>query len=283
MHRFLLALTTIIALFGSTDTVRAADGDPATTALSGEEAASVPAAVAAIRMRLERQGFDVVAVIDHQANAASVGLTLPPTQVVLFRRPQADAFLVRRSQSFALDLPQKILVWETESGDIRLLSEAASVLAQRHGARHLDPLLQSFERAQSQFSDAGLVTVRSQQSLADTVVSLRDALTGAGFRVPLQIDFQEGVSGRVARQLRPTVLVVAGNPNVGTLLMQNSRQIALNLPQKFLIWEDRHGGVNITYNDPQYLAARGGIDGLGTLLGNVSRALANFANAAAGN
>ena len=250
-----------------------------------EDAASVDEAVAGITEVLEEQGFEIVAVIDHAAAAAGIGPGLPPTKVVMFRNRIADAFAIRRGQTIGIDLPLKILVWETEpeagDGEIRLLSNSASFLAERHNIRIRDGLLALFERVQGQFEDPGLVTVRSSRSVADTAQALQDALAGAGFRIPLVIDYKAD-AGFFRRGLRETTLVVAGNPNVGTLLMQNSREVALNLPQKFLIWEDRHGEVNISYNDPAFIAARGGVQGLDTLLGNIDRALANFANAAAG-
>lgn len=247
------------------------------------DAASVDEAVTGITGALEEQGFEIVAVINHAAAAASVGLELLPTQVVMFRNPIADAFAIRRGQTIGIDLPLKILVWENEAGDIRLLNNSASFLAERHNIRIRDGLLSLFERVQGQFEESGLVTVRSSQSVADTSQALQDALADAGFRIPLVIDYKTDSDFFRRGGLRPTRLVVAGNPNVGTQLMQNSREVALNLPQKFLIWEDRRGRVNITYNDPAVIAALGGVQGLDTLIGNIAGALANIVNSAASN
>ena len=62
--------------------------------------------------------------------------------------------------------------------------------------------------------------------------------------------------------------------------MQCSQTMAIDLPQKALIWQDESGQVWLTYNDPQYLAARHGIDGCKTVLGKVQNALKNFAQSA---
>ena len=74
-------------------------------------------------------------------------------------------------------------------------------------------------------------------------------------------------------------LIIFGNPNVGTPLMQSNQAIAIDLPQKFLVWEDRHGQTHITYNDPFYLADRHAVTDQDTLLGNIANALDNLVQA----
>ncbi|MGD8882589.1 MAG: DUF302 domain-containing protein [Desulfobacterales bacterium] len=71
-----------------------------------------------------------------------------------------------------------------------------------------------------------------------------------------------------------------GNPKVGTPLMQFGQTVAIDLPQKALVWQDESGQVWLTYNDPQYLATRHGIDGCKAVLYKVKNALKNFAQAA---
>ena len=63
--------------------------------------------------------------------------------------------------------------------------------------------------------------------------------------------------------------------------MQSTQEIALDLPQKFLIWEDRDGVVYITYNDPFFIAKRHNLTGHDMRLENISNALANFVAAGA--
>jgi uncharacterized protein (DUF302 family) len=62
--------------------------------------------------------------------------------------------------------------------------------------------------------------------------------------------------------------------------MQCSQSVALDLPQKALIWEDGEGQVWLSYNDPAYLDARHGLGECAPVLEKVSNALANFAKAA---
>ena len=63
-----------------------------------------------ITSTLEEQGFTIIRTIDHATNAKNVGLTLRPTQLILFTDPKIDAKLIHRSQTSAIDVPLKLLV-----------------------------------------------------------------------------------------------------------------------------------------------------------------------------
>ncbi len=269
-----------VVLFVLTPVISMADGQKDRHADEDmiEAAVSVPDAVERITDRLEKQGFTIAAVIDHEAAAASVNKKLRPTVLIIFSDPRTETRLIRRQQTAAIDLPLKILVYEDELGEIHIDYNSPGYLAERHDIQVFDPLLWRLDKTLSQFGPLknGLVTIDSSQSVEDTVYSLQAALQDAGFRLPLFVDFHDQAGGK---KLRPTQLVVAGNPNVGTQLMQNQQSIGLDLPQKFLVWEDRKGQVHISYNDPQFLAKRHNIQGLETLLGNIANALARFAAA----
>ncbi len=129
-------------------------------------------------------------------------------------------------------------------------------------------------------TDNGLITVDGAQTVEETAANLQEALEGAGFVVPAVIDHSANAV-RVGKELLPTKLIIFGNPKVGTNLMQSMQTVAIDLPQKFLIWEDNGGQVHITYNSPQYLAERHGIEGQDELLSNISNALSRFAGSAA--
>jgi uncharacterized protein (DUF302 family) len=123
------------------------------------------------------------------------------------------------------------------------------------------------------------VNVKSAHSVKDTANRLEKALTNKGMTVFIRIDHAAGAK-KVGLALPPTELVIFGNPKVGTPLMQCSRSVAIDLPQKALIWEDDQGQVWLTYNDPAYLAARHAITGCEAVLEKVGGALQNFAAAA---
>lgn len=128
-------------------------------------------------------------------------------------------------------------------------------------------------------ADNGLVNVKSTHSVKDTADKLEKALAAKGMTVFIRIDHSAGAK-KVGLALPPTELVIFGNPKVGTPLMQCSRSVAIDLPQKALIWEDDQGQVWLTYNDPAYLATRHAITGCEAVLEKVGGALQNFAAAA---
>ncbi|WP_233710608.1 DUF302 domain-containing protein [Natronococcus pandeyae] len=85
-------------------------------------------------------------------------------------------------------------------------------------------------------------------------------------------------AAEVGEQLPPTTLFLFGNPEVGTPLMQASRSVGIDLPQKFLLWED-DGEVFVTYNDPQFLADRHDLEGVDEQLERITGTLEELATA----
>lgn len=128
-------------------------------------------------------------------------------------------------------------------------------------------------------ADSGLINVRSSHDVKGTADRLETVLKDKGMTVFLRINHSEGAV-KVGKQLRPTELVIFGNPKVGAPLMQCGQTMGIDLPQKALIWQDESGQVWLTYNDPQYLASRHGIDGCQAVLAKVQKALKNFSKAA---
>ncbi|WP_018404201.1 DUF302 domain-containing protein [Marinobacter gelidimuriae] len=125
----------------------------------------------------------------------------------------------------------------------------------------------------------GLIMVKSNHSVAATADRLEAALSKNGMTIMNRINHAAGAES-VNMELRPTELVIFGNPKVGTPLMQCSQTVAVDLPQKALIWEDENGQVWLGYNDPQYLKIRHAIEGCDPVLAKVEAALKNFARAA---
>ena len=128
-------------------------------------------------------------------------------------------------------------------------------------------------------AESSLINVRSAHDVKTTADRLETVLKAKGMTVFLRINHAEGAR-KVGKQLRPTELVIFGNPKVGAPLMQCGQTIGIDLPQKALIWQDDSGQVWLTYNDPRYLAKRHGIEGCKPVLDKVQNALKNFARAA---
>jgi uncharacterized protein (DUF302 family) len=125
----------------------------------------------------------------------------------------------------------------------------------------------------------GLINVKSAHDVKQTADRLESVLKEEGMTVFIRIDHTKGAK-KVGKDLRPTELVIFGNPKVGTPLMQCAQTTAIDLPQKALIWKDDAGQVWLTYNDPIYLETRHGIKGCEKVLGKVAKVLGNFAKKA---
>jgi uncharacterized protein (DUF302 family) len=133
--------------------------------------------------------------------------------------------------------------------------------------------------ASSGSAESGLINVKSFHDVKNTADRLDNILREKGMTIFVRINHTEGAR-KVGKELRPTELVIFGNPKVGTPLMQCGQTAAIDLPQKALIWQDENGQVWLTYNDPHYLATRHGIEGCQAVLDKVKNALKNFAQAA---
>jgi len=126
---------------------------------------------------------------------------------------------------------------------------------------------------------SGVISVKSAHDVKVTADRLENILNQKGMTVFIRIDHSAGAR-KVGKNLRPTELVVFGNPKIGTPLMQCSQSVGIDLPQKALIWQDDKGQAWLSYNDPNYLAQRHGLAGCAEVIKKVETALGNFAKAA---
>jgi uncharacterized protein (DUF302 family) len=104
----------------------------------------------------------------------------------------------------------------------------------------------------------GLVTIRSQVSVSETIDRFVAGATRRGLTVFARIDHADGAA-KAGLQLRPTELVIFGHPRGGTPLMVDRQTAGIDLPVKALAWEDAEGKVWLTYNDARWLADRHGL------------------------
>jgi len=104
----------------------------------------------------------------------------------------------------------------------------------------------------------GLITISSSRSVHETIDRLVARVTTLGLNVFARIDHAAGAA-KVSMPLRPTELLIFGNPKGGTPLMQDQQTAGIDLPVKALAWEDGDGKVWLTYNDAAWLAERHGL------------------------
>lgn len=125
----------------------------------------------------------------------------------------------------------------------------------------------------------GIVTRKSNHPVSVTIERLKDALSDKGMTIFAHIDHGKGAKA-AGLLLRPTELLIFGNPRVGTPLMDCKQSIALDLPQKVLVYEDSHKDVWLLYNDPYFIARRHAMTGCERSLKKVATALERFADQA---
>jgi uncharacterized protein (DUF302 family) len=126
---------------------------------------------------------------------------------------------------------------------------------------------------------AGLVSMTSAFSVAETATRLESLLKERNVNLFTQVDHAAGAES-VGLELRPTRVLIFGNPRSGTPLMQCGQSVAIDLPMKALIWEDETGKVWLGYNSPDYLKTRHRLQNCDQALGKVSQALDSLAKAA---
>ena len=107
-------------------------------------------------------------------------------------------------------------------------------------------------------TDKGIIDKPSNHSVDETVEKLKNVLQSKGVTLFGLVD-HSGEAEKVGIKMRPTRLLIFGNPKGGTPLMLAAPSIAIDLPLKILIWQDEEEKVWVSYNTPEYLAERHGL------------------------
>lgn len=129
--------------------------------------------------------------------------------------------------------------------------------------------------------DDGLINLRSAHSVPETIDRLVSIATSHGLIVFARIDHAAGAA-EVGMELRPTQLLIFGNPRGGTPLMQERQTAGIDLPIKALAWEDAAGAVWLTYNDTRWLARRHALEASADAIAAIEAGMAAVTKAAAG-
>jgi uncharacterized protein (DUF302 family) len=104
----------------------------------------------------------------------------------------------------------------------------------------------------------GLLQVASRYTVDETVKRLESVLAERGVQLFALID-HSGEAEKAGMKMRPTKVLIFGNPKGGTPLMVAAPSLAIDLPLKALVAEDENGKVWVSYNSPEYLQQRHGV------------------------
>ena len=246
----------------------------------------------------ENEGITVMAELDHAQNAEAAGMALTDSKLIFFGNPEAGTLLMRRNQLAGLDLPLRVLFYEKDRKVVALFNNA-SYFERRYGLAGTGVLDRMWANLEQMVANAmntqvirgrsadignmqGIKTVQSTRNFEDTYSALIELLEDNNeIKIVTEVDHAANAE-KVEMELRPTRLIIFGNPNLGTPLMQSATSMGLDLPQKILVWEDEDGTVNISYNTAQFLQFRHRLKSTPGELDLISTALNKFAEAAGG-
>lgn len=104
-------------------------------------------------------------------------------------------------------------------------------------------------------AENGIVNLSSPHTVLETLARLEAVVQSKGIPILAMID-HSGDAAKAGLQMEPTKLLIFGNAKAGTPLMIASPSVALDLPLKALVWQDKNGKVWLSYNSPNYLKQR---------------------------
>ena len=134
-----------------------------------------------------------------------------------------------------------------------------------------------FALSSAAFGADGLVAIKSPFATKETMNRLEENAKQRGLNVFARIDHAAGAA-KIGKALRPTEVLIFGNPQGGTPFMECAQSVGIDLPLKALVWEDAQGQVWLGYNDPAFLAQRHGVAQC-PAVSDLSKALAGLAEA----
>ncbi len=132
----------------------------------------------------------------------------------------------------------------------------------------------------SAYAAESMVDVKSSFEVKETGDRLESVIKEKGMTIFNRVKHSEAAR-EVGIALRETELIIFGNPKVGSPLMQCQQSVAIDLPQKALIWKDSGGNAWISYNNPRYLKKKHNIANCEEVILKIEKALAGIAEAAA--
>lgn len=146
--------------------------------------------------------------------------------------------------------------------------------------RHFVAVISLFFLTSASAGD-GLVSKKSGVGVGETLDRLEAVLEKKGITIFSRVSHTAGAAD-AGVELRPTELLIFGNPKLGSHFFTSRQTAGIDLPMKALAWEDADGQVWLTYNDPQYIADRHGISDREEIVKKMSSALDKMTNAAIG-
>jgi uncharacterized protein (DUF302 family) len=218
--------------------------------------------------------------IDHSRMGQQAGSVMPPARVLIFSDSQLETELVKQNPLVALDLPLRVLVFEDESDNSsKIIYNSFDYLVSRYqlDAGSSNELREKYNKGMSTAinglpatavaafpSDAmspdGIVTIESPYGYQETIERVNAAINAQSDTMHFgAVDFQANAQ-KLGIEIAPSHLILFGGPGPGGKAMAEAPTLGLDgFCQKFLIWEDSSGRINLSFNDLLALAERQGV------------------------
>lgn len=221
-----------------------------------------------------------IADIDHSRLAQQAGATMPPARVVIFSDSQLESELIQQNPLVALDLPLRVLAFEdTDDATSKIIYNGFDYLVSRYD---LDSSASSALRegynnsigaalsglpsdvvaafSNDEMDPDGIVTIESPYGYEETIERVNAAINAQDDTVHFgTVDFQANARD-LGIAIAPAYMILFGGPAPGGKAMAKAPTLGLDgFCQKFLVWEDSTGRINLSFNDLLSLAERQGV------------------------
>lgn len=216
--------------------------------------------------------------IDHSRLGAEAGSAMPPARVLIFSDPGLDAALMAWNPLVAIDLPLRVLAYETvPGGESRVITNSFDYLRSRYALGDAADLQARYDAAlaaalngisaehvaafpRDAMQPDGITTIESPFDVATTVQRLSDAIDAQDDTVWFgKLDFQARAKGQGVA-IAPATMLLFGGPAPGAKAMAKAPTLGLDaFCQKLLVWQDETGAVRASFNDLLAVAERQGV------------------------
>jgi uncharacterized protein (DUF302 family) len=277
-----LAAVAVSAGCGTGDSIydlapRARPGQPAGTVVV-TSGADLAATVTRVQDAITRAGGTVTVVVDHAADAKAAGVDLPPSRLVIGGSPKAQVPLLRLDQGAGANLPSRYLVRQAAGGGVTITYDSADYVtavagignpgASREPGSEIDAVASAGAGVTALPSAAPLVGVTPTGYLVVTAGRSEVPATIARIRANVDppstlvatIDLAAG-SATPGPALRATTELLVSTPGAEAPLIAAAPTFGLEMPMRFVVWNDDKGVTQIAYPDVRVLAARHGLPG----------------------
>lgn len=137
------------------------------------------------------------------------------------------------------------------------------------------------EKPKPTVSASGVIATKSAYGVAETVERLKKDIAAKGIVFFQEID-QAALAGKAGIALKPSVLLIFGNPPLGTQFITAAPQAGLDWPVRMLVYRDAAGQVWVAYSDFDWIARRHGITDRGAQFRMATEVAASIASSVAG-